>query len=102
MHVLAEHPIERYRQLGALVTVNTDNTMMSGVSLTDEFVSCAVHLGWSHETLAQVALQAFDAGFLPYAERQALRASAERDLARMTSPWPALFLPAGHQADGAA
>jgi adenosine deaminase len=102
VNAFAEHPIERYRQLGALVTVNTDNTLMSGVSLTDEFVACAVHLDWSHETLAQVALQAFDAGFLPYTERLALRASAERDLARMASPWPALFLPAGHQADGAA
>jgi len=87
-----EHPIERYRQLGALVTVNTDNTMMSGVTLTEEFVSCAEHLGWSFDTLRDVALNGFEAAFAPYALRQALRAAAEREFAQLSADVPSLFL----------
>jgi len=89
----AEHPIERYRQLGALVTVNTDNTMMSGVTLTEEFVACADHLGWDFPTLGAVALNAFEAAFLPYAERMALRAAAARELAQLAGDVPPLYLP---------
>lgn len=87
----ADHPIERYRQLGALVTVNTDNTMMSGVTLTDEFVSCAAHLGWTFPTLGAVALNGFEAAFLPYAERMALRAAAERELLALAADVPSVF-----------
>ena len=91
---VGEHPIERYRQLGALVTVNTDNTMMSGVSLTDEFVACAEELGWDFATLGAVALNGFEAAFLPYERRMALRAAAERELAQLGRDVPPTFLSA--------
>ena len=93
-----EHPIERYRRLGALVTVNTDNTMMSGVSLTDEFVACAEHLGWDFATLSAVALNAFEVAFLPYAARMALREAAVLDLTQLGRDVPTVFLPAGEEA----
>lgn len=93
-----EHPIERYRALGALITVNTDNTMMSGVSLTDEFVACAQHLGWDFATLRAVALNGFDAAFLPYTKRMALREAAERTFAQLGRDVPPVFLPAAEGA----
>ena len=36
---MAEHPIDLLRRLRFRVTVNTDNRLMSGVSLSDEFVT---------------------------------------------------------------
>jgi adenosine deaminase len=71
-----EHPLARYLALGAVVTLNTDNTLMSGVTLTDEYVRCVQHLGFTWEMLRTVALHAFDAAFLPHADRQRLRAEA--------------------------
>lgn len=91
--IFGEHPIERYRRLGALVTVNTDNTMMSGVTLTDEFVACAEHLGWDFATLSQVALNGFEAAFLPYAARMALREAAAHELAQAAGNVPPVYLP---------
>lgn len=88
----AEHPMRRYLQLGARVTVNTDNTMMSGVTLTEEFTSCAQHLGWDFDTLCTVALNAFDAAFLPYAERTTLRAKASREMAQLKVDMPPMYL----------
>jgi len=71
-----EHPLARYLALGAVVTINTDNTLMSGVTLTDEYLRCVQHLGFDWPALRTVALNAFDAAFLPHAERQRLRAEA--------------------------
>ena len=73
---VAEHPLLRYLRLGAAVTLNTDNRMMSGVSLTDEFYRCARHLGLSLPDLATLALASFDAAFVDLDTRRALRAEA--------------------------
>jgi adenosine deaminase len=53
---------------------------MSGVSLTDEYVRCAEHLGYDLARLGQLALASFDAAFLPHAARTAMRAEAAREI----------------------
>ncbi|WP_337172448.1 adenosine deaminase [Gemmatimonas aurantiaca] len=79
-HTFAEHPLARYVALGAVVTINTDNRLMSGVSLSDEFRHCVTQLRFDAGTIASLALNAFDASFLPWADRQRLRRDAVRDL----------------------
>ena len=69
----AEHPLARYVIMGAVVTINTDNRLMSGVSLTDEYVRCAQHLQFDIDTLAMLAITSFDSSFLPHVERETLR-----------------------------
>ncbi len=76
----AQHPLTRYVSLGAVVTINTDNRLMSGVSLTDEYVRCAEHLGYDLARLGQLALASFGAAFLPHAARTAMRAEAAREI----------------------
>jgi adenosine deaminase len=78
---IAEHPIKQYHANGLLVTLNTDNRLMSGVSLTDEYASAARQLGWSLETLADISRTAFEVSFLPWAERRPLIARAKQALA---------------------
>jgi len=84
----AEHPLTRYVKLGAVVTINTDNLLMSGVSLTDEYVRCATYLEYDLARLGQLALAAFDSAFLPYAEKHALRQSAAAEIARIVADSP--------------
>jgi adenosine deaminase len=69
----AQHPLARYVVMGAVVTINTDNRLMSGVSLTDEYVRCAQHLNFDIDTLAMLAITSFDSAFLPHVERESLR-----------------------------
>ncbi len=88
----ADHPLVRYQRLGAVVTINTDNRLMSGVSLTDEYVRCAQHLGYGLADLTEISLSAFDAAFLPHAERQALRHAAARDLQQLLADNPQTVL----------
>ncbi len=88
VQTFAEHPLARYVRLGAVVTINTDNRLMSGVSLTDEYMRCATHLGYDLHLLGQLSLAAFDAAFLPLTLRRALRETAARDIAHLLSTAP--------------
>lgn len=66
------HPLRRYFDAGLNVVLNTDNRLMSGVTLTDEYVHAATALKFSFDDLATMALNGFESAFLPFAERQAL------------------------------
>lgn len=93
----AAHPLARYLRMGAVVTLNTDNRLMSDVTLTDEYERCATHLGLGLAELSQMALHSFDAAFLPLAERRALRRAAEREIAALRDD-PALVASWGESA----
>lgn len=72
----ATHPLRRYHDQGLNVVLNTDNRLMSGVTLTDEYALAAEHLGFSFDELSVLAIRSFKAGFLPWQERRRLVAEA--------------------------
>ena len=78
-----EHPFRRYFDRGMNVVLNTDNRLMSGVTLTDEYVRAAQHLSFTFDELAEVAMNGFNSGFLPIAEREKLVACAMEDIEKM-------------------
>ncbi len=69
---LAEHPFERFRQLGMVVTVNTDNRLMSDVSVSSETLALATTFGWGWDELEQVAAHGVRSAFAPYEARERL------------------------------
>jgi adenosine deaminase len=56
---------------------------MSGVDLTDEYLTAYEALGFSRTELESMALTAFEHAFLPWPERAALLARARADLASL-------------------
>lgn len=72
----AQHPAKRYFDAGLKIVLNTDNRLMSGTTLTDEYAQAAVHLGFTFGELARIAMNGFDSAFLPWKERNALVARA--------------------------
>lgn len=68
----AEHPIQRYLELGIPVTVNTDNRLMSQIDLTHEFASMARAFSWTRDTLHALTTNAIRAAFLPEERKLAL------------------------------
>ncbi|MDB4912565.1 MAG: adenosine deaminase [Gemmatimonadetes bacterium] len=74
------HPFREYYDRGLNVVLNTDNRLMSGVTLTDEYVHAAESLDFGFDELARVALNGFESCFLPYEERMRLVASAQREI----------------------
>jgi adenosine deaminase len=77
------HPFREYYDRGLNVVLNTDNRLMSGVTLTDEYVHAAHSLDFSFDELSRVALNGFESCFLPYEERMRLVASAQAEIAAL-------------------
>ena len=72
----ATHPLRRYFEAGVNVVLNTDNRLMSGVTLTDEYLAAAEHLDFTFDELAVLAIRSFKSAFLPWQERRRLVAEA--------------------------
>jgi len=75
-----EHPFRRYFDAGLVVTLNTDNRLFSGTTLTDEYWLAHQHLGFGWEELTEVSLLGFQAAFLPYEAKVNLLQEVEEEL----------------------
>jgi adenosine deaminase len=69
---IAEHPIERLRRLRFRVTVNTDNRLMSGITLSSEFAACAAAFGWTLDDVQWLTINAAKSAFYDFEPRLAL------------------------------
>src|SRR3954470_6951679 len=78
-----QHPLRNYYDRGMNVVLNTDNRLMSGTTLTDEYALAARHFDLTLDDLARIALNGFESSFLPWEQREALIAGVRRDLARL-------------------
>jgi adenosine deaminase len=59
----AAHPLRRYFDAGVRVSLCTDNRLMSGVTLTDEYEHARDALGFTWDELVAVARMGFEAAF---------------------------------------
>jgi adenosine deaminase len=69
---IKEHPIGLLTRLRFRVTVNTDNRLMSGTSMTAEFTALADAFGYTVRDLEWFTVNAMKSAFLPFDERLAL------------------------------
>ncbi|ADG87409.1 adenosine deaminase 1 [Thermobispora bispora] len=69
---IAEHPIGLLRRLCFRVTVNTDNRLMSGTSLSLEFAKLVEAFGYGWDDLQWFTVNAMKSAFIPFDERLAL------------------------------
>jgi len=63
------HPIDLLRRLRFRVTVNTDNRLMSGVSLSDEFAVLVETFGFGLDEMQWLSTNAMKSSFLAFDER---------------------------------
>lgn len=70
---LSNHPFDRLRRLGFAVTVNTDNRLLSGTTLTDELKDLASVFDYTLEDLSGLQLAAANAAFISRDEREGLQ-----------------------------
>jgi len=69
---IGEHPIGLLRRLQFRVTVNTDNRLMSGVSLSSEMSALVEAFGYGWDDLRWLTINAMKSAFIPFDERLAL------------------------------
>ncbi|MFC6885692.1 MULTISPECIES: adenosine deaminase [Actinomadura] len=66
---IAEHPIGLLRRLGFRVTVNTDNRLMSGTTLSEEMAKLTEAFGYGWDDLQWFTVNAMKSSFAPFTER---------------------------------
>jgi adenosine deaminase len=66
---LAEHPIGLLRQLNFRITVNTDNRLMSDVTLSSEFHALAETFGYGWPDFEWLTINAMKSAFAPFDQR---------------------------------
>ena len=69
---VAEHPVTLLARLRFRVTLNTDNRLMSGTSMSREMSLLVDEAGWELADLRRVTVDAMKSAFLPYPERRDL------------------------------
>jgi adenosine deaminase len=69
---IAAHPIGLLRQLRFRVTVNTDNRLMSGTSLSREMALLVEAFGYGWADLQWFTINAMKSAFIPFDERLAI------------------------------
>ena len=79
----AGHPVRQYRAEGIPVVLCTDNRLMSGVSVSDEYRHAEEHLGWSWNDLVSIARTGFERAFADAGTRAALLGSFEAEVKRL-------------------
>ncbi len=66
---IKEHPIRLLRELLFRVTVNTDNRLMSGVTLSSEFHTLSEAFGYGWTDVEWLTINAMKSAFAPFDER---------------------------------
>ncbi len=80
---LSEHPAREYLDRGVSISLCTDNRLMSGVTLTEEYRNARDHLGFTPDQLRDVARAGFEHAFVDSAERARLLDDFDRDVAQL-------------------
>jgi adenosine deaminase len=68
----ATHPIDLLRRLGFRITLNTDNRLVSGTTMSEEFQHMADAFGYGPEVFEEFTVAAVESAFLPLPERRRL------------------------------
>jgi len=69
---LADHPIRLLKDLRFRVTLNTDNRLMSNVTMTSEMTNMVETFGWDLADLQWITVNGMKSAFLQFDERLAL------------------------------
>jgi adenosine deaminase len=79
----AEHPLRTYYDYGLVVTLNTDNRLISGTTLTREYLLAHEHLGFTWEELKEIARMGFRSAFLHRPEKEAMLERVEGEIRKL-------------------
>ncbi len=79
------HPARQYIDRGLTVVLNTDNRLMSGVNLVDEYEHAVRQLHCTFDEVARIALAGFQSAFVSGETKRRLLADATEQIERLRS-----------------
>ncbi len=66
---IENHPFKFYYDFGLRVTLNTDNTLISNTTLTDEYMLAIDHFNLNIMDIKEIIINSFKSAFMPHRER---------------------------------
>ncbi|MBA4158964.1 MAG: adenosine deaminase, partial [Gemmatimonadetes bacterium] len=75
-----EHPVRLYYDEGIVLSLNTDNRLMSATTVTEEYWRAHQHLGFTWEELTEIALMSFGSAFLHFEEKRQLMQEVREEI----------------------
>jgi adenosine deaminase len=81
----ASHPVRQYYDAGIIVSLNTDNRLMSATTVTEEYWRAHQHLGFTWDELVDIALMGFDSAFMHRPEKLELLAKVKQEIVALES-----------------
>ncbi|MFT4147931.1 MAG: adenosine deaminase [Micrococcaceae bacterium] len=78
----SEHPLDLLYRLGFNTTINTDNRLMSGITLSEEYESLVEVFDYTVEDLKKLSLNAAQSAFLSYDDQEYLKRRIELGYSR--------------------
>jgi len=81
----ASHPVRQYYDAGIIVSLNTDNRLMSATTVTEEYWRAHQHLGFTWDELVDIALMGFDSAFMHRDEKLAMMARVKQEIVALES-----------------
>jgi adenosine deaminase len=81
----ASHPVRQYYDAGIIVSLNTDNRLMSATTVTEEYWRAHQHLGFTWDELVDIALMGFDSAFMHRGEKLAVMAKVKQEIVALES-----------------
>jgi adenosine deaminase len=88
------HPVDFYVDYGLRITINTDNRLITGTTVSKELLLCHQHYGWSLDVIKDIVIAGFKSAFLPYREKVDLLAQVTAELAEIQAPQNGQAIPA--------
>ncbi len=77
---LPDHPLRLYYDEGLVVTLSTDNWLMSATTLTDEYWLAHTRLGFGLPEIKEMILHGFESAFLSWPEKQRMLADVRSEI----------------------
>jgi adenosine deaminase len=77
---LEAHPLRLYKNLGARVTINTDNRLITDTTVSKELWLAHTRTGLTFSDIKQIVLNGFKSAFLPFHEKQRYLAAVSKQL----------------------
>lgn len=76
----SKHPTRKLLEKGVAMTLNTDNRLLTGINISDEYKRSHEFLGMTKEQLKQIALNGFAASFMPQEVKTSLIQDIQKEI----------------------
>ena len=83
---LDSHPLPFYYTYGLRCTINTDNRLVTGTTISQELMLCHQNYGFTLEDVKEVIVAGFKSAFLPHREKSELLKKVNAELAKFQEP----------------